>query len=144
MREIKFRAWDTRIKKMGRVHHLSWDIDETVWVNPDGGYEVAGLFGNNNIVLMQFTGILDKNGKEIYEGDILNYSEMILSENDLQKETQRAGAVYISQRHGVVEWDEEGADFQINMGDIIRGFGARGDWNYEVVGNIYENPELLK
>jgi hypothetical protein len=72
--------------------------------------------------LMQFTGLKDKNGKEIYEGDIIKSEEP--------------------------EWWSEGHTQQITVADIAALPTQCGDWSididyYEVIGNIYENPDLL-
>ena len=81
-----------------------------------------------NINLMQFTGLTDKNGKEIYEGDIVKQIT-----GDAEDET------YISE--GIIEY--LGCGFSLKIKDktyvSIRNFGD----NLEVIGNIYENPDLL-
>ena len=59
MREIKFRAWD-------KVNNKMYD-----WKYLFSFKSVCGLFDNSNLELMQFTGLLDSSGKEIYEGDIV-------------------------------------------------------------------------
>ena len=112
MREIKFRAWDKEMKKMFEIMELHWIGRK---------FEVAGC------ELMQFTGLLDKNGKEIYEGDIL---------------------LSPFKNHYLVEWDKEAVRFAfIGYGKILVK-GHYPVWQfikaYEVIGNIYENPELLK
>ena len=91
----------------------------------------------------QFIGNVDKHKKEIYEGDIIKYKELIPSENKIQKIIQGADFVYL-EFVGKVVWDEEGASFDIDGGDHgYRGFGARGNVEFEVIGNIYENAELM-
>jgi uncharacterized phage protein (TIGR01671 family) len=99
MREIKFRAWSEN-----KMHHF--DLSDTI-----------APFLENNV--MQFTGLKDKNGKEIYEGDIVNRFHL----------------------KGTVCFDELRAMFIINDGFKIPLFNEI--YGVEVIGNIHENPELL-
>lgn len=101
-RPIKFRAWDG--EKLYEPSH----------------FKVSDL--------MQFTGLLDKNGKEIYEGDIL------------KQEVHSGPAIYFYE----VVYDQETAGFQVKSGNEFYEIGAQIERiELEVVGNIYENQELL-
>lgn len=105
MREIKFRAWHRREKRM-----LSWrEVSE---------YYLGDMAKQDYADLMQYTGLKDKNGKEIYEGDILTHpyrpDEFIVMTLDPYK---------IHQLIEFGEWDMLG--------------------HSEIIGNIYENPDLL-
>lgn len=130
MREIKFRAWDTTNKKMIQVRQI---------IIPDGNNEygvqeiaVSGLkFGTNPShwliapPLMQYTGLKDKNGKEIYEGDIV------------------AHLVYGGNYKVVYSCDNTGYDL-VNTNLRSMHLTSKCQVNIEVIGNIYENPELLE
>ena len=108
MREIKFRAWSKKKKKM----IYNWQDTTNV--------ESFGFDGNGYFEIMQYTGLKDKNGKEIYEGDVFEWDE---------------GDLYI------IEWiEQEGC-----WGTSSRIWLCNSNWRgyIKVVGNIYENPELL-
>ena len=115
-RIIKFRAWNKDFKTMGRPFTLQDAI---------GSREVNGV-NTCGIDYMQFTGLIDKNGKEIYEGDILQYIDGDNSPELYQVIFSNGNFILASLEDA--EYDEYIGDFDPK----------------EVIGNIYENPELLK
>jgi uncharacterized phage protein (TIGR01671 family) len=147
MRVIKFRAWHKKYKKMYSVLHLHIETD--IWAtakgrNPIEHKDIHIRIQPKDAVVMQFIGLQDRNGKEIYEGDVVHYKELIPSLNELQRMIQGADFVYL-EFNGVIVWDDEGASFDIDGGNHgYRGFGTRGNVEIEVIGNIYEHPHLLK
>src|SRR3990167_7597923 len=123
MRKIKFRAWDKTRKCFVTANAL--------WITGQMGIE--GKWPD--IEIMQFTGLLDRNGKEIYEGDIVHFRE---SPKVIGCEEREA-----VEMKAMVQWSSEGADFEM-VGDyfgnnLIRGFN--GSQGIEVIGNIHESPE---
>jgi len=128
-REIKFRAWDD----IGKVMTCWGDILKN---------QRRGFFVDLEVVLsgdwphmlpMQFTGLKDKNGVEICEGDIVAY-EMSNSKN---------GGKYIM-INWVIRWCDEEACFEVFDSLIGNSFECDFLCNSEVIGNIHENPELLE
>lgn len=125
MREIKFRAWDEQTKKM--VYDFK-NTDRTAQLNEEG-WLVKSCWHT----LMQYTGLKDKNGKEIFESDVVKVYDEELR---------------------VVKF--ENAFWQLDLIDAphtLGGFGTQiesghkplyryGESHLEVVGNIYKNPEL--
>jgi len=128
-REIKFRAWD-------KLRNIMLD-PFTLWELHDDGQDFErnscsmfvnrkwNLFDNEDYIFMQYAGLKDKNGKEIYEGDILDCQWNI--DNNM-----RGGDKVLS-----VVWDMREFYYDCNEGMVDLG----GSW---VIGNIYENPELLE
>lgn len=118
-REIKFRAWDKEHKKMFWVRELGWDISGQWNVHRsdiDWKYKNGDL-SHTEYELLQYTGLKDKNGKEIYEGDIL--------------ESPNRG-------RRIIVWEDSEAAF------IIEGtYPNRMAREGIIIGNIYENSELL-
>jgi uncharacterized phage protein (TIGR01671 family) len=141
MRKIKFREWDKHREEIyGKGHGMSYgereDFDDMV------GWRFAheeGL-GEEPRILMQYTGLKDKKGREIYEGDILYYTVFDRYDNDKQYK-------------GIVKWSIDDAwwflaniddsDFQGSDYHPL-GWVWQQDDEPVVIGNIYENTELLK
>ena len=118
MREIKFRAWDKRQKIMFGCWSLT-DLCEQ-----DG-------FHHTDLEFMQYTGLKDKNGVEIYEKDVVSYSEHYIGDHRY------------SAGRGVVEFDN--GSFFINESEFSPELCREEIENehIEIIGNIYENPELV-
>lgn len=127
-RPIKFRAWDNG-KMLQNVVPCFQEIGGVILVAPNG-YNLVTQNGDTaqvetefvflNAVIMQFTGLLDKNEKEIYEGDIL----------------KTRGGVILK-----VEWDIMSAGFCIHNG--YKFYKDYMEQDTEIIGNIYKNPKLL-
>lgn len=125
----KFRAWVKAGKRMLPVGEIDFDY-EFAYLEEENGYRCERDF--DEIELMQFTGLKDKNGKEIYEGDIINY-----------KYSRHTSTQF------VVKYNEFQATFVVvdNHNDLVYTFRELADYiqlnSLEVIGNIYENKELL-
>lgn len=127
MREIKFRAWDKNKNKMYQVRGINFD-NEDLWLKINETQIMgANLF---EVELMQYTGLKDKNGTEIYEGDIVKYTSEL--ENGIFEVKYSNCRFY-------------GLWIEANFMDITTDLFYLGSSNeLEVIGNIYQNPELLE
>ncbi len=130
MREIKFRVWDKENKQILDVQELdygdSYNGQPMIRTTMYNDY-----FDTEDMILMQYTGLKDKNEKEIYEGDILEYK------------TREYLTDEIYCKNFVVKWNQKTASY------ILRNSETTLSLNYvyltsEVIGNIYDNPELLE
>lgn len=122
-REIKFRAWDIENKEMLKVQEL--DFEPTFYggriaIRPD---QYNDYFDTEDMILMQYIGFHDRFGNEIYENDIV----YVRSEDE----------------NATIEWDEQTARFMLHFDDWIADFDNYYGKELEVIGNIYDNPELL-
>ena len=121
MREIKFRAWFKAKQEIISWKQLSLEFKDgftTIWIPKNKSIEDA--YDLDDIELMQYTGLKDKNGKEIYEGDILHLW----------------GGEYCQ---GYYEFNQI-----FTVKDLSDSFYLGECENIEVLGNIHDNPELLE
>ena len=128
MREIKFRAWNEVLEKMYSWNEfLNTNMKQT-FIAPE----------STAMILMQYTGLKDKNGNEIYEGDIIDFSYDMFVGNFNTYVAKgivifEEGAFYVQclENENMTK-DESYLLYTINIDTI------------EIIGNIYNNPELLK
>ena len=135
-REIKFRAWSHG--EMIRVFSIEFENGKSYLNNGKTIYHEIGDEALANARLMQFTGLKDKNGKEIWESDIIKH-RVGPDIRFITKEWLFFPVVFIEETacfKGEIKM-ERGEDILTWLDD------AKGR-DFEVVGNIYENPELLK
>ena len=148
-REIKFRAWDKQSRSMVNWKLLMSMLDggEIATTLPNDKYVKdkmipsesvhvfcyrGNFFNEAKFILMQFTGLKDKNGKEIYEGDVIKFS--------------RYWSDHFEVTTGSVFFFEDEAVYLYTHGPKVIEFPTLGEISKEVeiIGNIYENPELVK
>lgn len=151
-REIKFRGWDKYDKKMiydlcqvdSFWHYYSYSDNTGLHFGKTGPNGVGEDFENKYI--MQYTGLKDKNGREIYEGDILSGGNRF-------DECCGTPVIKIGNYDECKElFDEEGDFYELSCTGVYFEFNNNTctgiDYtcisNFEVIGNIYENPELLE
>ncbi len=128
MREIKFRVWCKEYEQFIQFNKMGFLEDGSLWyvqgVDEDEKETDPPYFENqNDWELMQYTGLKDKNGVEIYEGDMYHHGEPRITYT--------------------VVWVDSGLKGKQNSSTSYAGLESWCD-QIEVIGNIYENPELLE
>ena len=117
-----FRAWNKENKKMIDVDILNWNNGEVDFIG-DG---ITFILKAKDIKLMQSTGLTDKNGKEIFEGDVVKMAKNVYSEPTYYEVVRHRGGAYR------LESKQDGCELWLRHTDC------------EIAGNIYENPELVE
>lgn len=126
-REMKFRAWEPpRYFDDGDLMQEGEMIKSKLLDLKRGvafGFEADSDWDLKEYVFMHYTGLKDKDGQDVYEGDICK----------IDHQDARYPIVY-----GVISWDESQACW-----DVGCGAASEVNWSHKVIGNIYENPELV-
>ena len=130
----RFRVWDK-----SEECYVDPDDCELFFIEPNGEITIGVYYGDieetrfckqENLCVEQCTGLKDKNGRLIYEGDIVLLDDKDSFENPIKT---------------VVRWAEENASFGLfRSHNLYYGFSYYESKNFEVIGNIHENPELLE
>ncbi len=118
-REIVFRGQDVKGKwHIGLLAHIgnAWYVSNKAGI-PTAIEVIPRTIG-------QYTGLTDKNGRRIFEGDIVD--------------------AFLEEERGIVEWDEDTARFVIKLESVIADFDNYRSEDLEVIGNVYDNPELIE
>ena len=120
-REIKVRAWEKEEKIICEVESINYLSKRIVLIAHMGAFSISTVF--KDVIFMQYTGLKDKYGKEIYAGDIIDIAKEVDGNIKIIRTFVKYSAPHFLTNYG------------------------HGCWltsSCEVIGNIYENPELLK
>lgn len=128
LREIKFRAWD-------KFTNTMWNWEEHNAFSTDKG-SIKQWFEDYDLIVMEYTGLKDSNGKEMYEGDIV--VAIALKEYECEEELCISDIIY-NQGNALGEWQVRSKGYEHGLPIVWGGWES-----LKVIGNIYENPELLK
>jgi len=137
-REIKFRAWDKTSNCMDT--EFSIHADGCLYQSARHRWDISDIAietAYEDLEVMQFTGLQDKNGKEIYEGDIILYNRGYV--DDSRHDFMQGHNYEIIFKDGKFMPYNDKLRYQLGFD------GMNGKCkNYEVIGNIYQNPEFLQ
>ena len=124
MKEFKMKAWLKKEKKMVAIIGIDFNY-EYIRYTEDGNlfnsdYKVAEF---KDIELLQFTGLKDNGGQELYEADVIKFNDGI---DDI---------------YGLISYDDEDGTYRVSYENITEHLSDR-EGDFEIVGNIFENPDL--
>ena len=124
MREFKIKAWLKKEKKMVAIIGIDFNYEYIRYT------EDSNLFNENyktaefkDIELLQFTGLKDNGGQELYEADVIKFNDGI---DDI---------------YGLISYDDEDGTYRVSYENITEHLSER-EGDFEIVGNIFENPDL--
>ena len=143
MREIKFRAFDKKRKCMFQVTEINFRANGNIYsVSPDQGGTWLLI---DEVELLQYTGLKDKNGREVYEGDLLKKVLTIdvtaLGEKSAEIETHEIiGYVKFEKGHFGIYFIKHTSHKEAENSF----YPFLNEKEYEIIGNIFENSELLE
>ena len=128
MRQIKFKIWCEKEKKM----YPPIVLQEYMSMSESAQDDIQPA-GEKNRLLLEWTGLLDKNGVEIYEGDVV-----------IQVGVKKDGKTRLVRKPRVVEWVYTKSNAGFNLAPSPESYADRTMLRTEIIGNIYENPDLIK
>ena len=124
----KFRAWLKQEQEMdNEIDYISWLFDELYGIGDGITYFVEA----KDLVLMQSTGLKDKNGKEIFEGDILAFK----TDDEVINVK-----IFWDEKHALFMFRSEKYNEEEPLAELVEA----NTYPFEIIGNVYENPELLE
>jgi uncharacterized phage protein (TIGR01671 family) len=130
-RELKFRVWD-KLEK--RFYDSKSNFQDHYVISLNGKFHnLHNGVGGDEVIIQQYTGLKDKNGKEIYEGDFIKY-EFPTDQQVIMRKSRGCQNIV------AVRWSNEEEDNHpgFRIVDLMGQYGS-----CEIIGNIFENPELL-
>ena len=124
MKELKIKAWLKKEKKMVSIIGIDFNYEYIRYTEDDNlfneNYKTAEF---KNIELLQFTGLKDNGGQELYEADVIKFNDGI---DDI---------------YGLISYDDEDGTYRVSYENITEHLSDR-EGDFEIVGNIFENPDL--
>jgi hypothetical protein len=124
MKELKIKAWLKKEKKMVSIIGIDFNYEYIRYTEDDNlfneNYKTAEF---KNIELLQFTGLKDNGGQELYEADVIKFNDGI---DDI---------------YGLISYDDEDGTYRVSYENITEHLSER-EGDFEIVGNIFENPQL--
>ena len=124
MKKFKMKAWLMKEKKMVSIIGIDFNYEYIRYTEDDNlfneNYKTAEF---KNIELLQFTGLKDNGGQELYEADVIKFNDGI---DDI---------------YGLISYDDEDGTYRVSYENITEHLSER-EGDFEIVGNIFENPDL--
>lgn len=124
MKELKIKAWLKKENKMVSIIGIDFNYEYIRYTEDDNlfneNYKTAEF---KNIELLQFTGLKDNGGQELYEADVIKFNDGI---DDI---------------YGLISYDDEDGTYRVSYENITEHLSDR-EGDFEIVGNIFENPDL--